>query len=149
MHEPGFLVLSGDDFTWQPGATDLTDLVQAYAGGTPHAMLASSIDTDQTQNFGILETKDGLLNRILEKPQPGTTEARQINISKYAFSASILDYLETYMQTDRTEEYYLTDVFQMAVNAGESLRVIPIKGQYLDGGNEEGWLHANNVILGQ
>ena len=31
---------------------------------------------------------------------------------------------------------------------GNTMTLVPAQGQYLDGGFVEGWLHANNVVIG-
>jgi UTP--glucose-1-phosphate uridylyltransferase len=144
--EPGFMLLSGDDFSWQPEATDLATLVEAWQPGR-HAMLSSTVADEEVSRFGILDTVDGKLVRILEKPSPSQTASRQTNISKFLFDHSILAHLDAYMQGTYDHEYFLTDVLQSAVEAGESVHVLPISGTYLDGGSVESWLHANNFIL--
>ena len=46
------------------------------------------------------------------------------------------------------QEYMITDPFESFIEKGGTIRVARTAGEYLDGGTVEGWLHANNVVLG-
>jgi hypothetical protein len=46
-------------------------------------------------------------------------------------------------------EYGIFDPFEEVLSKnGNTMTLIPARGQYLDGGFVEGWLHANNVVVG-
>ena len=40
----------------------------------------------------------------------------------------------------------ITDPFATYIKQGGILRAAATKGEYLDGGSLEGWIHANNVV---
>ena len=46
----------------------------------------------------------------------------------------------------RDQEYMVTDPIDEYINDGKTMRIATTKGEYLDGGSVEGWLHANNVV---
>jgi dTDP-glucose pyrophosphorylase len=46
-------------------------------------------------------------------------------------------------------EYLITDPINEYVKEGGVLNVVPAKGKYLDGGSVEGWLEANNYVVGR
>ena len=53
------------------------------------------------------------------------------------------------MDGERDTEYMITDVANDYVNHGHTMAVVHAKGEYLDGGSVEGWVHANNVVVGK
>ena len=46
----------------------------------------------------------------------------------------------------REQEYLITDPITAFIKKGGVMRVAKAKGEYLDGGSVEGWVHANNVV---
>ncbi len=44
--------------------------------------------------------------------------------------------------------FEITDPIYEYIHGGGVIRTLAAKGEYLDGGSVEGWLHANNVVLG-
>jgi dTDP-glucose pyrophosphorylase len=49
-------------------------------------------------------------------------------------------------QSSQNGEYYITDIINDFVAEGNTMKVVPAIGQYLDGGTLEGWLKANEVV---
>ena len=49
----------------------------------------------------------------------------------------------------KDQEYLITDPIIEHIKVSKKIHVVPIRGEYLDGGSTEGWLHANNVICGE
>lgn len=143
------VVLGGDDFTY---SIDGTNDVQRLIDGTPengNAMLAANIPKDQTGRYGVLEVSaDQSFIRIVEKPRSKDAPSTLINISKYVFNYDVIARIADFALTERQDEYYVTDAINEYVNGGGSFKVVEAHGEYLDGGNTAGWLHANRVVLG-
>ena len=142
------VVLMGDDFIYnQDGSSETARLLAAAGDGS--AMLGVQIAQEEVSRYGVIE-KDENNNfvQIVEKPAFEAAPSNLINVSKYVLDNKALDCVKRYAQTTRTGEYYITDPINEYVAGGERLTVVTAKGQYLDGGSVEGWLHANNVVVG-
>ena len=65
-------------------------------------------------------------------------------------SPSLLDKIVKYVKTNnfgpKDQEYMVTDPIDEYIKDGGIMKVATTKGEYLDGGSVEGWLHANNVV---
>jgi UTP--glucose-1-phosphate uridylyltransferase len=150
--EEAFAMLMGDDFVYrEEGGSELKDAVEAYQNSNAeHLMLGAEIPREQASNYGVLKVNEqNSLIDLLEKPPLDQVPSPSlINISKFIFSSKILKHLEEYMalRLDPGEEYRLTDVVLNSIKAGERVEVRPIKGRYLDAGDTDAWLTANNVV---
>ena len=148
------VVLMGDDFVYNAdGSSDLTRLMQTMDSDTDSAILATEIPIEDVERYGVLKVDDGLLSGIYEKPKKEEAPSNLINISKYIMSAELLQRIVKYCDENdfgpQDQEYLITDPIIDHIKAGGKIHVLPIKGQYLDGGSMEGWLHANNVVCGE
>ena len=148
------VVLMGDDFVYNAdGSSDLTRLMQTMDSDTDSAMLATEIPIEDVERYGVLKVDDGLLSGIYEKPKKEEAPSNLINISKYIMSAELLQRIVKYCDENdfgpQDQEYLITDPIIDHIKAGGKIHVLPAKGQYLDGGSMEGWLHANNVVCGE
>ena len=84
-----------------------------------------------------------------EKPAVDDAPSDMINVSKYVLNYTALKIIEKYAQTEKTSgEYYITDPINEYITGGGRLKVVETSGQYLDSGTVEGWLHANQVVIG-
>ena len=146
-------VLMGDDFSYNAdGSSDMQRLVEILEDDTESAMLATEIDPNDVEKYGVLKVDNGILTGIYEKPKKEEAPSNLINISKYIMSPELLQRIVKYCKENdfgpQDQEYLITDPIIEHIKAGGKIRVLPIKGQYLDGGSLEGWLHANQVIYG-
>lgn len=145
-------VLMGDDFSYNAdGSSDLARLIEAQ-NGDESAMLATEISPEEVEKYGVLKLDSGFLADIYEKPARDEAPSNLVNISKYIFSPALLKQIQAYCENNNFgpegQEYMITDPIIDHVKAGGKIRVLKIKGQYLDGGSLEGWLRANQVICG-
>ena len=152
INEPT-VVLMGDDFIYNAdGSSDLVRLMECINGPTDSAMLATEIDPNDVEKYGVLKVDNGILTGIYEKPKKEEAPSNLINISKYIMSPALLkrivDYCHEHDFGPGDQEYLITDPIIDHIKAGEKIFVKPIQGEYLDGGSAEGWLHANNVVCG-
>ena len=148
------VVLMGDDLIYNAdGSSDLVRLMECIKEPTDSAMLATEIDPEDVEKYGVLKVDDGKLSGIYEKPKKENAPSNLINISKYIMSPALLQRIVKYCHDNDfgpdDQEYLITDPILDHIKAGETIYVKPIQGEYLDGGSADGWLHANNVVCGK
>lgn len=146
-------VLMGDDFIYnRDGSSDLKRIIELVKTPKDSAMSAVEIPHDDVEKYGVLKIDDGLLTGIYEKPKKKDAPSNFINISKYVMSTELLERVVKFYHDNhfgpRDQEYVITDPIIEHIKAGGRIHVLPIRGEYLDGGSVEGWLHANNVVCG-
>ncbi|MBQ2660963.1 hypothetical protein IJF93_02725 [Candidatus Saccharibacteria bacterium] len=145
------LVFMGDDFIWNPeGETAAEALMGALKGEGDSAILGVEIDKEKVEKYGVLEVQDGKLVGVVEKPKVEDAPSNLINPSKYIMSPELLRKIVKYVNENdfgpKDQEYMVTDPIDEYINGGGVMWVATTKGEYLDGGSVEGWLHANNVV---
>ena len=103
-------------------------------------------------NGGALTVEDGKILKITEKPSPEQVTGLT-SVSKYILSPRMLKEIVKYVHENdfgpTDQEYMITDPFATYIENGGVMRVAQTDGEYLDGGTVEGWVHANNVVLGK
>ena len=151
LNEP-VLVFMGDDFIWNPSGESASEALIKASDGKHSAILGVEIPKENVEKYGVLSEKDGNLVGVVEKPTPDEAPSNLINVSKYIMSPELLRTIVIYVKEHdfgpKDQEYLITDPIIDHIKAGKKIHVMPIKGEYLDGGSEEGWLHANNVVCG-
>ena len=143
------LVLMGDDFVWnKDGSSELARLINSVKNKDEAAMLGVPVEKSELSKYGVIKAnKDGIFEAIIEKPAISDAPSNLINISKYVVPAKLLDYIVEFTRKDNNKvEYYITDPINDWVKDGGVMRVQTAVGKYLDGGNPEDWLAANNYI---
>ena len=147
------LVFMGDDFVWNPGGESAAEALVKASGGDKAAILGVEIDKSEVEKYGVLSEKDGNLVGIVEKPKPEDAPSNLINVSKYIMTPELLQKIVKYVDENDfgplEQEYMVTDPIDEYIREGGVMKVAPAKGEYLDGGSVEGWLHANNVVCGE
>lgn len=158
--KPGekFLVLNGDAFFYrEDGGSDFADFIaEAEKSNAQSALLAWELPQEQISKYGVLDTEDRdgqeLYKKIVEKPKPGEAPTNLANPGFYMFDSKIFEFVEKNIEGKKNQnpegEHYIVDVINDYVTAGNKVTVIRAKGEYLDCGNTEGWLHSNNRIIG-
>lgn len=152
INEP-VLVFMGDDFIWNPGGESAAEALVKASGGDKAAILGVEIDKSEVEKYGVLSAKDGNLIGIVEKPKPEDAPSNLINTAKYIMTPDLLQKIVKYVDENDfgplEQEYMVTDPIDEYIREGGVMKVAPAKGEYLDGGSVEGWLHANNVVCGE
>lgn len=151
INEPVFCFM-GDDFIWNPnGESSATSLLNAMQSGDDSVILGIDHPYEALLNGGALTIENERLAKITEKPAPEQVTGLA-SVSKYILSPSLLreivEYVKTHDFGPNDQEYMITDPFAFFIEKGGTIRVARTSGEYLDGGTVEGWLHANNVVLG-
>lgn len=147
------LVFMGDDFIWNPdGESAVEALMNSVKNDDESAILGVEIEKNDVEKYGVLSVEDGKLVGVVEKPKPEEAPSNMINVSKYIMSSDLLKRIVKYVEDNdfgpMDQEYMVTDPIDDYIKSGGIMRVAPTTGEYLDGGSVEGWLHANNVVLG-
>ena len=151
INEPVF-VFMGDDFIWNPdGESAASSLAKAIKDDSESALLAIDHPHEALLNGGALTIKDEKVVKITEKPKPEQVTGLA-SVSKYIIAPplmqEIVEYVKTHDFGPLDQEYMITDPFASFIKKGGTMRVARTKGEYLDGGTVEGWVHANNVVCG-
>ena len=151
IKEPVFCFM-GDDFIWNPnGESSAESLKKAQKGDDESVILGIDHPYEALLNGGALTIENEKLTKITEKPAPEQVTGLA-SVSKYILSPSLLKEIVEYVKNNNfgpeDQEYMITDPFASFIEKGGCIRVARTKGEYLDGGTVEGWLHANNVVLG-
>lgn len=147
-----FLVVFGDQFFYRPdGSSEITDFLKAVSQAkTPAAMLVNEVDWEDVHHYGIVKTvvKDGteLFSSIIEKPSKEKAPSNLSNSSCFVLDDSIFPYLEKIVNATLSGERFLTDALN-SYSKEHKIAVIRGQGEFLDCGNTDGWLLANNRIL--
>lgn len=143
------LVLMGDDFIWNhDGSSEAARLMQA-ASIDGAAMLGVNVPREYVSRYGVLKlTENGEYQAIVEKPDIENAPSTLINISKYLLPKQVIDACSTVEENPRRGEYEITDAVNQFASSGGRINVVETQGEFLDGGSVEGWLHANNVVVG-
>ncbi len=142
------VVLMGDDFIWNAdGSSEVTRLLESTPEGAC-GLLAAEVPLEMVGKYGVIESDhEGNYVSIIDQPKPGEAPSNLINISKYLLTKDVIDRAAG-LPVAHNGEYQLPDAINAYVNDGGKVKVVPAQGEYLDGGSVEGWLHANNVVLG-
>lgn len=146
------LVIMGDQFFVDPdGQSEAAHFIaEAQKAGTPGAMLAVQVPHEDVSKYGIvsLHTEDGqeIYDNIVEKPSVEEAPTNLNNGSFYLLDHNFFTLLDAGMQKLSLGEHLITDVLNAYAKAGNKLAVIRNRGEYLDCGNVDGWLYANNTL---
>lgn len=147
------LVIGGDQFFYnKDGSSEAAQFLAAACQSDmpPSAMLTVEVPHKDVHKYGIVsvtphETYE-LYESIVEKPSVDEAPTNLNNGSFYLLDYHFFDFLEAGMQKLNHGEHYITDVLNDYVAAGNQVAVIRNKGEYLDCGNIDGWLYANNLL---
>ncbi|MBR2802992.1 hypothetical protein IKE19_00195 [Candidatus Saccharibacteria bacterium] len=152
INEP-VLVFMGDDFIWNPGGESAAEALIKASGGDKSAILGVEIPHEKVEKYGVLSVEDGHLTGVVEKPSVEEAPSNLINVSKYIMTPDLLSRIVKYVDEHdfgpKDQEYMVTDPIDEFIRDGGVMNVAPTNGEYLDGGSVEGWLHANNVVVGK
>jgi UDP-N-acetylglucosamine diphosphorylase / glucose-1-phosphate thymidylyltransferase / UDP-N-acetylgalactosamine diphosphorylase / glucosamine-1-phosphate N-acetyltransferase / galactosamine-1-phosphate N-acetyltransferase len=131
-----FLVLNGDMLI---GQEDLKALISRIE----EAVICVK-EVENPSDFGVLETNDGRVVRIIEKPKNPPTNLANAGI--YLFRQSIFDFIDRTRASVRNE-FEITDSIQMLIDSGAAVGYSPLEGRWIDIGYPWDLLKANEYLL--
>ncbi len=144
------VIIMGDQTLYrEDGGSDVADMIASVMSEQTNAgMVAVPVPDDQVQYYGIIAKDDsGHFSHIVEKPSLDVAPSNLNNASIYLVPGSFWQYVQKDMDTPHSHEYYITDVLNEFVADNHTIKVFEAKGKYLDCGNLEGWVEANNYML--
>lgn len=105
-------------------------------------------EVEDPRRFGVAETHNGVITRLVEKPEHPTSKSAIVGIYYIKNPQVLLECLKELIKRDiRTKgEYQLTDALQMMIERGETMKPFPIDGWY-DCGKPETLLSTNRHLL--
>lgn len=144
------LVVMGDQFFLRDDdGSNAADLIAlAEEKNVSAGLLGVPVPDEDISNYGIIEKdENNAFVQIVEKPALEDAPSNLNNASFYLFDKEIFELAETLPVNAARGEFEVTDAINAYVAQGKTIVVGEAQGQYLDAGNVDGWLHANNVVL--
>jgi glucose-1-phosphate thymidylyltransferase len=135
--EPVLIILGDTIFD-----VDLTPVMR----GTVSAIGVKTVD--DPRRFGVAETQDGRIIRLIEKPERPTSNLALVGLYWIVHTPLLLSTLDGMVKHGvRTKgEIQLTDALQLMIERGEAMTTFPVEGWY-DCGKPETLLSTNRVLL--
>lgn len=143
------LVIMGDQFFLRKdGGSNAADLIKLVEDThTTTGLLGVPVPDEDISKYGIIEKNaDNKFVRIVEKPKLEDAPSNLNNASFYIFDKKIFELARTLPANPIRGEFEITDAINAYVADGGQIVVGEAKGEYLDAGNPEGWLRANNIV---
>jgi UTP--glucose-1-phosphate uridylyltransferase len=154
--QPGeqFVVMFGDGIVFhEDGSSEINHLKQAIAQtGAAAALLGVEVSDTEIAKYAAIKTLPAdhgydIFDGLVEKPAPGTAPSNLASISNYILPSDIFPHIEKVLQVPNEHgEHFLTDAVNDYAIGANNMIVVPSTGQFLDGGELGGWIHANNVM---
>ncbi len=103
---------------------------------------------DDPRRFGVAELTDGMIRRLVEKPEKPTSNLAVVGLYYIRNAALLVECLTDIVERDvRTRgEYQLTDALQRMIERGERITTFPVEGWY-DCGKPETLIATNRALL--
>jgi UTP--glucose-1-phosphate uridylyltransferase len=149
-----FLFLYGDNiFYREDGGSAIADFLKdTEASGVDNAMMVVEVPRETVDQYGIVATEQRdnaeLFTRIVEKPKIEEAPSNLNNAGCFMLRHGIFEHAERGMSHPGQEQFF-TDPLNWYHEAGNDIAVVRCKAEYLDCGSLEGWLHANQRIIGK
>jgi glucose-1-phosphate thymidylyltransferase len=118
----------------------------AVVGGAESAIGVREVE--DPRRFGIVETRDGVATRLVEKPDQPTSNLAIVGVYYLTDSNLLFEALDMLVEKDlRTKgEYQLTDALQLMIERGHRIVPFLVDGWY-DCGKTETLLETNRELL--
>lgn len=145
------VVIMGDQFFLrQDGGSNAADLMRLVEeSGLTAGLFGNPLPEERIPSFGIIEKdQNDHFVRIVEKPKLEDAPSNLNNSSFYIFDKEIFELAATLPANPARGEYEITDAINAYVNSGKQMVVGTVTGEYMECGSVEGWLRANNAIVG-
>ena len=103
---------------------------------------------DDPRRFGVAETSDGRITRLVEKPEKPATNLAVVGLYFIRHPELLVQCLDELVSKDRRTrgEYQLTDALQLMIEKGEAMVPFMVEG-WFDCGNPETLLSTNRALL--
>lgn len=103
---------------------------------------------DDPRRFGVVETHNGYITKITEKPLEPKSNQAIVGIYYFSAVGPLLDSLDIIIKEDRKTrgEYQLSDALQEMVDRGIKIKTLPVE-YWLDCGTSEAMIATNRYLL--
>ncbi|MEO0116141.1 MAG: sugar phosphate nucleotidyltransferase [candidate division WOR-3 bacterium] len=103
---------------------------------------------ENPRRFGIVELRDGVIARIVEKPQEPKSDLAIVGVYYFTESAPLFRALQTIIEKNiKTKgEYQLSDALELLIEEGVILKAQPVE-YWLDCGTPEALIETNRYLL--
>lgn len=106
-------------------------------------------EVEDPRRFGVAEVQDGVITKLVEKPEHPVSRLAVVGIYFIAHGNSLFTALDTVINEKKQMtkgEFQLTDALELMIQRGEKLGVFPVDGWY-DCGKTETLLATNRDLL--
>lgn len=106
-------------------------------------------EVEDPRRFGVAEVHDGVITKLVEKPEHPVSRLAVVGIYFIAHGNSLFTALDTVINEKKQMtkgEFQLTDALELMIQRGEKLGVFPVDGWY-DCGKTETLLETNRELL--
>lgn len=147
-------VLLPDNIFWN--AKNVTSrLIEAFVELKCCAVIAvGKVPAQQASRYGIIEIAQTThrkplmeIKSIVEKPPQGTEPSNLAVFGRYIFSNCIFAAAGG-LPVGFGNEIQLTDAINKLISQGKKVYAMEISDKFLDVGNPQGWLEANQILFG-
>lgn len=137
-----FILIFGDIITPKK---NIINLLNEYNEYKPLIMLTTRYVEDPW-NGAAVYVKNGIVEKIIEKPQKGSSTTHFDNAGIFVFANGIFEILDNLTLSPRGE-YELTDAIQTAINRKLAVRAYELQGYWSNISSPEDLISANNLVL--
>lgn len=134
-----FLVFLGDNILKR----NISDYAKDFQQSDAKASILLCKVTNPTQ-FGIADVKDGIIKKIMEKPENPPSNLAVTGI--YFLTPVVFDIIDRLKPSERGE-LEITDALQMLLEEGHKITYHMVTDYWKDTGTPQDIVHANEVIL--
>jgi glucose-1-phosphate thymidylyltransferase len=138
QHDP-FVMYLGDNLLNK----GITPFVEEFSRDLPAAQILLARVPDP-QMFGVAELNDGMVVRLVEKPQEPKSDLALVGV--YMFGPEVFESVRRIRPSFRNE-LEITDAIQDLIDRGHRVRPHIVDGWWKDTGKVEDMLEANRLIL--
>ncbi|MES2971712.1 MAG: sugar phosphate nucleotidyltransferase [Patescibacteria group bacterium] len=144
------LIIMGDQCLYrEDGRSDVVDMIaDTESQNVSAGMIAVPVPDDQVSYYGIIAMDENQhFSHIVDRPSLEEAPSNLNNASIYLMPGAFWEFVQKDMDRPHDGEYKLTDAINEFVANGHNIAVHSAKGTYLDCGNLEGWVEANQYLI--
>lgn len=138
----------GDDEMFVVLGDSICEFDVAAVAASPHSMIGVR-KVDDPRGFGVAEIdEDGMINRVVEKPQIPKSNMALVGVYKIKETAQMFQCLENNIRQGLRShgEYSLTDALDCMIQAGVKFQSFKVEN-WFDCGRKETLLESNALLL--